>query len=166
MTIKTICRNTTIFDLQMDAARFCIERPASKLRFYVGLAVFGCSTVVWFLMGMADTKLWMSYPLAVIHLVALVVIAVSRPSAKVVIERDTIAWFGDGLFWPTSNLVSFIEIESVELQVSGDRQLILLHNRFSDPWVIRDNCFTDARAILAAIRELQPSLPISDREMS
>lgn len=150
----------------MDAPRFCIERPANNLRFYVGLAVSACVTIVCFLLAATEAECWMAYPLATFHLVGLIVIAVHRPSTKIVIEPDTISWFGDGLFWPTSNLVSFIEIESVELQVSGDHQSILLHNRFSDPWVIRDNFFTDARVVLAAIREIRPSLPISDQEMS
>ena len=150
----------------MDAPRFCIERPANNLRFYVGLAVSACVTIVWFLLAATEAEHWMAYPLATFHLVGLIVIAVRRPSTKIVIARDTISWFGDGLFWPTSNLVSFIEIESVELQVFGDHQSILLHNRFSDPWVIRDNFFTDASTVLAAIREIRPSLPISDRGMS
>ena len=147
----------------MDTPRICIERPVNNRRFYAGFAVSACVTIAWFWLAASTEGLWMAYPLTAFHLIGLVATAFRPPSAKVVIEPDAISWFGDGLFWPTSNLVSFIEITEVELRNAGDSQFVLLHSRYSDPWVIHDNCFTDATAILSAIRELRPSLPVSDR---
>ncbi|WP_145292804.1 hypothetical protein [Crateriforma conspicua] len=138
-----------------------IERPVDNRRFYIAIVVSACTVIAYFILAASNSERWMLYPLGIFHLVGLLVILCRRPSASVVVERDSIAWRGDGLFWPTSNLVSFIEIDSVELLESGSRSKILLHNRYSGPCTIADNFFTDGSSVLSAIRHFRPDLPIS-----
>lgn len=146
---------------KMNSRRISIERPVDNRGFYTALLVSAFVTVGYFWFAASSGDHWMAYPLGIAHLAGMIATAFRRPSASVVIEPDTISWFGDGLFWPTSNTVAFIEIKSIELRSSRKGQAILLHNRYSAPWVIKDNCFTDGNAVLSAIRSLRPSLAIS-----
>ncbi len=143
----------------MNEPRITIERPVDNRRFYIAIVVSGLITIAFFILAATDSEKWMLYPLGIFHLVGLLVILFRRPSASVVVKRNSISWFGDGLFWPTSNLVSFIEISSVELLDDGSRSRVLLHNRYSGPWTIGNNCFTDGQAVVSAIRQFRPDLP-------
>jgi len=138
-----------------------IERPVDNRRYYIAIAASASITLAFFVFAAADSEKWILYPLGSFHLVGLLVILFRRPSASVTVERNSISWFGDGLFWPTSNLVSFIEICSVELLDDGSHSKVLLHNRYSGLWTIGDNCFIDGQAVVSAIRQFRPDLPIS-----
>ena len=149
----------------MNEPRITIERPVDNRRFYIAVAVSGFITIAIFSLAATDSEKWMRYPLGIFHLVGFLVLLFRRPSATVIVERNSISWITDGIFWPSSNLVSLIEISSVELLYEGSRSKVLLHNRHSGPWTISDNCFSDGQAVVSAIRQFRPDLPICTREV-
>lgn len=145
----------------MNDSRITIKRPVDNRRFYIAIGVSACTVIAYFVLAASTSQRWMLYPLGLLHLIGLLVILYRRPSASVVVDRDSIAWHGDGLFWPASNIVSFIEIDSVEFLDGETRSRILLHNRYSGPWTIANSCFVDGPSVLSAIRHFRPDLHIS-----
>ncbi|TWT50655.1 hypothetical protein Pla22_33980 [Rubripirellula amarantea] len=145
----------------MNEPRITIARPVDNRRYCIEIAGLGSTTLAFFIFAAMDSEKWIFYPLGIFQLVGLLVILFRRPSPSVIVERNSISWFGYGLLGPTSNLVSFIEISSVELLDDGSRSKVLLHNRYSGPWTIGDNCFIDGQAVVSAIRQFRPDMPIS-----
>ncbi|MEM1225807.1 MAG: hypothetical protein AAGJ40_08910 [Planctomycetota bacterium] len=135
------------------------ERPVDNRRFLLALSASASATIIYFAVA-ARAELWMAVPIGLAHLVGLFYLLIRRPSSAVIIEPHTIHWHGDGLFFHTANSVAFIEIASVDLCTEDRHPRLILRNRFSEPWIIRGNCFEDGIAILDSIRRFRPSMPM------
>ncbi len=139
--------------------RLVFERPVDNRKYWLAMAVTIVLAIA-FLGAGSSGNFWIAYHMAAFQIVGAVALLIRRPSSFVIVEADTISWCEDGLFWPSSSVVSFLEIQSVALKHQGGRQTIVLANRFSKPWVISDNCFLDGHGVIDAIRVNRPGLTV------
>ena len=148
----------SIVNPKQDSSYVCVQGEPNNRQFCLGLL---CSLVFWigyYVLIASPSINWAIYPLAAIHVVTIIIVYIKRPRNCVFIGKESIAWFSDGILWPSGKLVSWIELTKVELSVEGKRESILLHSRYSPTKTINDSCFDDATKVMDAIREQRPDL--------
>jgi hypothetical protein len=147
---------------QMKSSRIIIERPVGNLRWCGMLATLALAGFAWPMLTSSTDAQWAGYLLSACCVFRMIYRIAVRPASRIIVEPDTISWFGDPDSWSGSNVVSFIAISSIEWRKNENGQLIILRNRFAKPWVIPESCFSDGGAVISAIRRLRPSLQVSE----